>query len=87
LKDQGTDMAIEVKNLKIGYHSSSTEPGFMRDNISFKAARGEIVSLVGPNGTGKSTLLRIIAGFGKPWAGEIRIFNRPSSHFTRKERS
>ncbi len=87
MKNHGADIAIEVENLKIGYYSSSTEPGFMRDDISFKAARGEIVSLVGPNGTGKSTLLRIIAGFGKPWAGEIRLFDRPASHFTRKERS
>ena len=42
-------------------------------NISFIINRGERVSLVGPNGCGKTTLLRIIAGLEEADAGQVRL--------------
>ena len=41
--------------------------------VSFAVARGEIVGLLGPNGCGKTTTLRLIAGFLSPDAGEVRV--------------
>ncbi len=41
------------------------------DQVDLKVYRGEAVGLVGPSGTGKSTLLRIIAGLTEPDAGEV----------------
>ncbi len=41
------------------------------DGVDLKVYRGEAVGLVGPSGTGKSTLLRIIAGLTEPDAGEV----------------
>ncbi len=41
--------------------------------VSFSVARGEIVGLLGPNGCGKTTTLRLIAGFLSPDAGEVRV--------------
>ena len=59
---------IRLNDLTIGYghrillqHASATIPA------------GELVALVGRNGTGKSTLLRAIAGFGERLGGEIRL--------------
>ncbi len=43
------------------------------ENVSFEVRRGEVVALVGRNGCGKTTLLRLIAGFLKPWSGKIAI--------------
>ncbi|ASJ02014.1 hypothetical protein A3L09_01410 [Thermococcus profundus] len=39
--------------------------------ISLEVKRGEVVGIVGPNGTGKSTLVKIIAGVEKPDSGEV----------------
>jgi ABC-2 type transport system ATP-binding protein len=47
------------------------------DGISFRLARGEIFGLLGPNGCGKSTTLRILTGLVVPDAGELRLLGAP----------
>ena len=46
------------------------------DGVSLSIARGEFFALLGPCGCGKTTLLRMIAGFETPDAGTIRIQDR-----------
>jgi ABC-type nitrate/sulfonate/bicarbonate transport system ATPase subunit len=44
--------------------------------IDFAVEQGAFVALVGPSGSGKSSLLRLIAGLAAPWMGEIRAQGR-----------
>lgn len=53
-------------------------PDTVLDRVSFAAQEGEIVSLVGPSGVGKTTLLSIIAGLETPDSGEVRFARPPS---------
>ncbi len=46
-------------------------------DISFTINEGEIVSLIGSNGAGKSTIVKTIAGLLRPWSGEILFKNAP----------
>jgi branched-chain amino acid transport system ATP-binding protein len=46
-------------------------------DVSFHVAEGEVVSLIGSNGAGKSTILRTIAGLLHPIRGEIRLRGEP----------
>ena len=39
----------------------------------FRASGGEVVALLGANGSGKSTCLNAVSGFVRPWAGSIRL--------------
>jgi branched-chain amino acid transport system ATP-binding protein len=48
-------------------------------DISFRINEGEIVSLIGSNGAGKSTIVKTIAGLIHPWKGEI-LFKNASIH-------
>jgi NitT/TauT family transport system ATP-binding protein len=47
------------------------------DGISLDVAPGQVVALIGANGTGKSTLLKLLAGLVRPSRGSIRIGGQP----------
>ena len=57
---------LEIKDLVGGYGSVQILNG-----ASLKVDRGQIVALLGGNGTGKSTLLKATSGLIKPWSGSI----------------
>jgi zinc transport system ATP-binding protein len=45
-------------------------------DVSFEVYENDFVGLIGPNGGGKTTLLKIILGLLEPTAGEVRIFGK-----------
>lgn len=51
-------------------------------DISFELNEGEILTILGPNGVGKTTLLKIIAGLLKPTKGEVLLYGNPPNKFT-----
>ncbi|MCS6852965.1 MAG: ABC-F family ATP-binding cassette domain-containing protein [Gemmataceae bacterium] len=53
--------------------SRSFDAGPLFEDIGFELHAGERVGLVGPNGVGKTTLLRLLAGLDAPDAGEVRL--------------
>ena len=55
------------------------------NNISFEIEYGDYLGIVGPNGGGKSTLLKLITGLIKPSSGKIKIFGIPLEKFRGKE--
>lgn len=66
-------MFIEIKGLNFKYRNSKTE--ILKD-VSFYVEKGEILSILGESGGGKSTVLRLIAGLEKSSSGSIVIDNR-----------
>ncbi|MEO0049701.1 MAG: ABC transporter ATP-binding protein [candidate division WOR-3 bacterium] len=63
------DTAVTVKSLVRNYGSLTAV-----DNISFNIHPDEIFALIGPNGSGKTTTLRVIATLLKPSAGSVSVF-------------
>ncbi len=63
---------LEVKGVSVGYKDLVAV-----QDVSFTVKRGEVVSLIGSNGAGKSTILRTIAGLLRPRRGEILLDNEP----------
>jgi branched-chain amino acid transport system ATP-binding protein len=63
---------LEVTDLDVHYGGIHALKG-----VSFSVADGEVVSLIGANGAGKTTVLRAISGLIKPSRGEVRLAGRP----------
>ena len=60
---------LEVKNLEVYYGVIQAIKG-----ISFEVNEGEVIALIGANGAGKTTFLKMISGLSKPTDGEIQMF-------------
>ena len=62
----GIESLIKMEGISFGYTKKK-----VIDRISLSIARGEVVTLLGPNGCGKSTLLKIMLGLIIPDAGRV----------------
>ncbi|MDD3826295.1 MAG: ABC transporter ATP-binding protein [Anaerolineae bacterium] len=60
---------LEINNLHVGYYRDLT----ILQGVSLRARQGQITAVLGPNGVGKSTLLKAIFGFVKPQQGQVRF--------------
>ncbi|MDD4127920.1 MAG: ABC transporter ATP-binding protein [Methanomicrobium sp.] len=65
-------MPIEVKNVRFGYTKSSD----VLNDMNFTCRDNRITGIIGPNGCGKTTVLKIIAGFLKPKSGSVYYNNK-----------
>lgn len=62
---------IELKGVSKSFGSNK-----ILDKVDFKIYRGDALGIIGPSGTGKSTILRIIAGLTPPDEGEIYVLGQ-----------
>lgn len=70
------DPIIEIKNLSVNYG-----PTEALNNITCKIEKGDFIGLVGPNGGGKTTLVKTILGLLPATSGQILLFNQKMSVF------
>lgn len=77
-----TGPVIEVENVHFSY-------GHMKvlDGVDFRIAPGETLALLGSNGAGKSTVLRIIAGLETPQQGDVRLEGQVVTFTSPRKRS
>lgn len=67
------EKAIEIENLYFKYEN---EEKYVIEDINFTIYNNEFVSIIGPNGGGKSTLIKLILGLLIPEKGSIKIFGK-----------
>lgn len=68
---------IDIAGVRQAYHKGDSADLLVLDDVSLTIREGEIVGLLGRSGSGKSSLLRIIAGLVPPSAGSVTWCGRP----------
>jgi|Deesub1362A_J573_1020465.scaffolds.fasta_scaffold00082_84 zinc transport system ATP-binding protein len=70
---------IELKDVWMSY---DVHP--VLENVNLWVEEGEFVSLIGPNGGGKTTILKLILGIIKPTRGEVKVFGKNPQELDRE---
>ena len=72
-KDQINDLIL--KNISFSYYEQNNKKTIL-DNFNCKIKKGKFTSIIGPSGTGKTSLLKLIAGLVEPEKGDIKFENK-----------
>lgn len=73
---------LNIHSLTIAYQER-----IVLDDLSLEVARGEILAVVGPNGVGKSTLVRALSGVLPPVSGQVNLENRDLTQLSPMQRA
>ena len=76
---------IELKDLTIGYIGKKNQPTVIASGINATLTTGQLTCLLGPNGVGKSTLLKTVTAFLPKLSGEIVIDGNGIESYTEKQ--
>ena len=76
----GEPPVVELRDASFAY------PGGPRvlEHVDLRVGRGEFVAVAGPNGGGKTTLLRLMLGLERPTSGDALLFGEPAHRFSRR---
>ena len=77
---------LEIKKLKKIYKNNNVRVNLF-NNINFSIKSGELVALTGPSGSGKSSLLHMIAMLEKPTSGKILLFKKDIKQIDENDRN
>ncbi len=70
---------VDLEGVSFAYDGVS-----VLDDVTFAVREGELVSMIGPNGGGKTTILKLVLGLLKPDSGQVRVFGAEPSHGRRR---
>jgi len=77
-------MSLVVHSLSYAYRRRRAEPVLALDDVSLSVATGSFTGLLGPNGCGKTTLLRLLSGVEQPSGGRVEFDGRDVRSYTRR---
>jgi len=78
------DKILSLENIHFRYYPDS--PNVLTD-LSLDIPAGKVTAILGPNGTGKTTLLHILLGLLKPFQGQVKVSGKSHREYSRKDLS
>ncbi|MGH3006664.1 MAG: metal ABC transporter ATP-binding protein [Gaiellaceae bacterium] len=73
-------LAVELEDVSFAYRHGQP----VLDGVGLAVLEGEFVAVAGPNGGGKTTLVRLALGLERPTSGSVRLFGEPAHRFSRR---
>jgi ABC-type Mn2+/Zn2+ transport system ATPase subunit len=77
--DSAPEPVIALHDVTAGYDDRP-----VLEDVSLDVDRGSLLAIFGPNGGGKTTLLKLIAGILKPWTGTVETLGQPAGEAARR---
>jgi cobalamin transport system ATP-binding protein len=77
------DNVIQANNLRFSYRSDKP----LLTDLSLNVKQGDFLGLIGPNGSGKTTILKLLSGFLQPFSGKVLLKNREISILSSRDRA
>jgi zinc transport system ATP-binding protein len=76
-----SEKIIVLKNVYAGYDGTD-----VIEDVNLEVEKNDFLGIIGPNGGGKTTVLKLIAGVMKPSKGDVLVFGKNPAQFNREER-
>jgi zinc transport system ATP-binding protein len=73
-------LAVELEGVSFGYRAGQR----VLEDVDLGIGEGEFVAVAGPNGGGKTTLVRVVLGLERPVEGAALLFGEPAHRFSRR---
>jgi zinc transport system ATP-binding protein len=73
-------LAVELRGVGFAYDAGPP----VLDGVDLAIEQGELVAIAGPNGGGKTTLVRLVLGLARPDRGRALLFGEPAHRFSRR---
>ena len=74
-------LAVELQDVSFAYRPGQP----VLTDVSLAVEEGEFVAIAGPNGGGKTTLVRLALGLARPNSGAVLLFGEPAHRFSRRK--
>jgi zinc transport system ATP-binding protein len=71
-------LAVDLNDVSFAYEGGRP----VLEHVDFEVEVGEFVAVAGPNGGGKTSLMRLVLGLERPSTGEALLFGEPAAHFS-----
>ena len=84
-KDLTRDPIVDFKNVTVKYRAVKGEPPKVFDDFSLQIGKGEKIALIGSNGAGKSTMMKLMMGLIRPESGQVLLNGRPTAELPKEE--
>jgi zinc transport system ATP-binding protein len=75
-----TTTAVELERVAFGYRPGQR----VLEDVDLRIGEGEFVAVAGPNGGGKTTLVRVALGLERPSSGRVLLYGEPAHRFSRR---
>jgi len=78
--------AYDVQSIRFRYRTGKSEDaGWALDGVTFQVKEAEVLGIVGPNGSGKTSLLKLLSKITSPQGGTLRLFGKDLNVMTQRE--
>lgn len=84
-ENAGKETVVDFRNITVKYRAVKGEPPQIFDNFSLQIRKGEKIALIGSNGAGKSTMLKLMMGLIRPESGQVLLNGSPAADMEKEK--